>query len=214
MQLFIRLAAANQVAENENFVLRSLPGAHNHFAKNPISPERLYRLLNDTYQLENFYSISFIGDDPLHQTDFLADFLPILRKKGLETFVQTEGNPSADFTRLVPLVSRWCIDLKCRVDRHAGRNRRTLEKILEQTNSGNLYFRLAIDADDDPEKILQLLNGLPLDDHTLILQPCAVFPAHISDWDTGTIIDWIQVFKPYFFQVRWIPQVHKLLRIQ
>jgi organic radical activating enzyme len=150
----------------------------------------------------------------LHQTDFLAELLPILKKKGLDIFVQTAGSPFTDFARLLPLVNRWCIDLKCKVDRHTSRNRKILEKITEQTTPESTYFRLAIDADDDPEKVLQLIKGIPLDDYTLILQPCAIFPAHISDWDTGTIIDWIQVFKPYFFQVRWIPQVHKLLPIQ
>ncbi len=214
MQLFVRLASvADEQTVDETFVLRTLPGSRNHFARNPISPARLYQLLSDTFQLDQFFCVSFIGDDPLHQADFLAELLPIFRKNAVEVFVQTEGVAVSEFERLAPMVDRWCIDLKCIADKTLNRSRKVFEKILERTTPENTYFRLAIDADDDPEKILGMISDLPLEHYTLVLQPCALFPAHISDWDTGTIIDWIQLFRPYFFQVRWIPQVHKLLRI-
>ncbi len=213
-QLFIRLApVSEQPLGEETFVLRTLPGQRNQFAKNPISPGRLHQLLADTYPLDQFFCISFIGDDPLHQADFLAELLPIFGNAGIQTFVQTSGTPIAEFTRLAPLVNRWCIDLKCSLNKGSIRGVKTLERIIELATPENTYFRLAIDVDDDPEKLLGTLSSLQLDDFTLVLQPWAVFPAHISDWDTGTIINWIQLFKPYFFQVRWIPQVHKLLRI-
>lgn len=213
-QIFIRLSpVAGELPAEDTFVLRTLPGQRNQFARNPVSPGRLFQMLSDTYSLDQFFCISLIGDDPLHQADFLAELLPIFSGAGMQTFIQTSGTPLAEFSRLLPLVNRWCIDLKCNTGKGMVRCSKTLEKIIEQTSPENTYFRLVIDVDDDPEKLLSTLSSLRTDDYTLILQPWAVFPAHISDWDTGTIINWIQIFKPCFFQVRWIPQVHKLLRI-
>ncbi len=211
MQLFIRFD--DKPADERTFVLRTLPGAKNQYARNPVSAERLFQLLSDTYPLKDFFCISFIGSEPLHQPEFLEDMLQILKKNCLATFVQTAGAPIKSYLKLSGLVDHWCIDLNCGTARNTLRCSRTLEKIIEASTPENTYFRLAIDVNDDPEKLLGMITGLQPEEYTLILQPCALFPAHISDWDTGTIISWIQLFQPHFHQVRWIPQVHKLLRI-
>ncbi len=212
MQLFIRFDD-KPAADEKTFVLRTLPGAKNQYARNPVSAERLFQLLADTYPLEEFFSISFIGSEPLHQAEFLEEMLHILKKSRLHTFVQTSGTPIKNYIKLSGLVDRWCIDLNCGTARNTMRCSRAIEKIIESSTPENTYFRLAIDVNDDPEKLLRMITGLQPEEYTLVLQPCAIFPAHISDWDTGTIISWIQLFQPHFHQVRWIPQVHKLLRI-
>ncbi len=213
MQLFVRLAAPGQSADDDTFVLRTLPGARNHYARNPVSPSRLFQLLADTYPLEEFFSVAFIGDDPLHQPDFLADMLQILRNHNIATFMQTAGTPVKEYLRLAPLVNRWCIDLTCGSGLSQLRSSRALAKIIGHADPCSTYFRLAIDVDDAPARLLKMIGELEPGKFTLVLQPCALFPAHISDWDTGTITSWIQLFRPHFFEVRWIPQVHKLLRI-
>lgn len=209
MQLFIRLG---QNDENDSFLCRTLPGDRNLSCRNPVTPEKLVELVTSVYPLDHFFCVSFIGSDALAQADFLAELLPMLRTARTRIFAETSGTPIAEFSRLEPLVDNWCIDLKC-TGLHNGRAQKNLEKIIEQSNPDNLYFRLAMNADEDPEKLIHILDSLKTEDYTLVIQPCAVFPSHISDWDTGTIIEWIKMFRPCFAQVRWIPQVHKLLRI-
>lgn len=214
MQLFVRLAAVTEgQPEEPTFVIKTLPGSRNHFARNPVTPLRFFQLLSETFELDRFFTVSFIGEEPLQQVDFLCELLQILKKNRIETFIQTAGVPLHGFEKLNSLVNRWCIDLKCFQEKTCSRYQKNMEKIISVTSPETTYFRLAIDADDDPTKLIAMLETLQIDDYTLVLQPCAIFPAHISDWDTGNIIDWIQLFRPFFQQVRWIPQVHKLLRI-
>lgn len=224
MQLFIRLAGCNLNCKRcelkefkkvqDYFNIKPWPGLRCIRLINPITPQKLFDTIEKRYNLKDFYSISILGGEPLLQKDFLAEFLAILRSRKLPIFVETNGMLPNEFLALNDLVDYWCIDLK--ISKSWGFNgklRKGHEKILAAAKPSKTYFRMLLDSNDDAEAILKQLKGLSTKRFNVVLQPFACAPSHVNDWDTVTILEWIKLFKPYFKQVRWIPQVHKLLRI-
>ncbi|NCB38049.1 MAG: hypothetical protein EOM80_04700 [Erysipelotrichia bacterium] len=214
MQLFIRLGAHDCPPAEDSFLLKTLPGSRNIRCPSSMAAQQFFKKLDSTYPLDQFFAISFIGGNFLNHSEFLVELLPMFREKKFKIFAETSGTPSKEFVRLSEFVNEWCVELKSSHDAQIMKqNMKDLETILAVTSPANTYFRVAIDVNDNPVGLLKKLPTLPISNYTLILQPYAVFPAHISDWDTGTILEWINLFNPFFAQVRWIPQVHKLLRI-
>jgi len=224
MQLFIRFASEQKEVHTKTtrcdntesgiFWLHTLPGKRNLKEKSPITATKLFNELNRHFPLKQFFCISMIGEEPLQHADFLGIFLPMLRNDGLKTFLQTSAPSEKDFTKIFPLIDYLCLDLDIpRKEHNSDRDIKRLTSIIELTTPVETCLRLTVDAHENPQILLTRLARLPISQYTLILQPRMTGLSHISDWDTGTILEWINLFSPLFAHIRWIPQVHKLLRI-
>ncbi len=224
MQLFVRLAGCSlkcrrcelpEYQQNpESFYIRPWPGLRSHRMANPVTPGKLMQKIDSLYRFEDFFCVSILGGEPLEQPDFLAELLPHFIKRGIPVFIETSGLLPDEFIRLYDLFSYWCVDLK--ISRSWGFNgklRRKHEKIIAKADPRSTYFRILVDANDDSEAILEQIRGLNFSRFNLVVQPFAYAPSHFNDWDTNTILEWINLFRPFFREVRWVPQVHKLLRI-
>lgn len=224
MQLFIRLAACSRECRNcahrsataaDNFFnMRPWPGPRMIKVANPIAPETLVHEIGMAFPLDIFGSISFVGGEPLCQSDFVQETARLLRQKSIKLFADTQAHKTRQLARLLPFIDEWSITLE-QPGRSAStlRAQQHLKSLLEVINPTNCYLRLIINSDDNLDDLLKLFAQQNFNDYTLVLQPSTIAPSRISDWDTGTILEWIRFFQPYFAQIRWIPQVHKLLRI-
>ncbi|KAF1081940.1 MAG: 7-carboxy-7-deazaguanine synthase [Candidatus Rifleibacterium amylolyticum] len=222
MQLFIRFGSATHDCRNkttnhdeipnQDFWFRTLPGTRNSRGKSPVTAHKLYKGIVKFFPLEQFFCISMIGEEPLLHADFLADFLALLKRDNLKTFVQTSVPSAKDFARIVGMLDFICLNIEL-PKKENGKELTRLASIIEMTSPDSTYLRLTVDAHENPHILLARLAMLPISRYTLILQPKMTGLSHISDWDTGTILEWINLFAPLFAHIRWIPQVHKLLRI-
>ena len=120
-----------------------------------------------------------------------------------------------EFDRLDSLVSMWSADLK--LSRNWGLNTQNIMKkhikFINKLDQKKSYIRMILDSNDEPDFIINQIKNIDLSKFSLVIQPFAKAPFHINDWDTTTILKWISVLSPYFSEVRWLPQIHKLLRI-
>lgn len=224
MQLFIRLAGCtlgckrcelkDYQQNHESFTIRPGPGQRIHRVSNPVSAEKLFYRLESLYQLDNFFCISLLGGEPLQQPDFIAELAPMLKARRLSVFTETSGLLPQEFASLHDVIDLWCVDLKIsKTWGFNGRLKKKHEAILAIADPARVYFRILLDSNDDPDAVMEQIEGLDFRRFKLTIQPFAYAPSHVNDWDTGTILEWINLFRPAFCEVRWIPQVHKLLRI-
>jgi len=222
MQLFVRFGShpdecRNRITdqdtpENHDFWYRTLPGTRNSRGKSPITANKLHNDIVKCFPLEKFFCISMIGEEPLLHADFLAAFLSLLKRDKLKTFAQTSAPSISDFARIIGMLDYLCLDLEL-PRKDSEKEMKRLASIVEMTSPVSTYLRLTVDAHENPHILLERLTNLPIRLYTLVLQPRMTGLSHISDWDTGTILEWINLFAPLFAHIRWIPQVHKLLRI-
>ena len=226
MQLFIRMGGCNlrckycdvrELLDPEpSFTIRPWPGQRLIRLSNPIDAQKLFRKIDSNFPLKDFFAVSLTGGEPLAQFDFLKKFLPLLKKERIPVFIETNGTLHKEFEALssLNLVDLWSIDIKASKNwGFNGKLQNKHKKFIEKANPENSYIRVALDSNDDPEIIISKIREFDLSKFSVVLQPFASAPAHVSDWDTSTILEWIKIFRPYFREVRWLPQVHKLLRI-
>lgn len=225
MQLFIRTFGCNIRCRNcsvkehlepeDSFTIRPWPGQRMIRVINPISAKEFYEKIREAFPLEKFHSVALTGGEPLFQTDFLLELLPYFKKENIPVFVETNGTLYNEFKQLKPLVSLWSVDLK--LSSKWGLNTKNLmkkhKKFFELMDHESCYVRITLDSNDDAEHIFEQVNEFDLKKYSLVIQPFTKAPSHVNDWDTNTILEWISLFSPLFSEVRWIPQVHKLLRI-
>ncbi len=224
MQLFLRLAGCNLKCPScdtphsweseERFSLWPWPGRKAVQMANPVSPGELFETLGKAYPLRDFHSISFTGGEPLHQPDFVRELGLLFFHNGNRISMQTNGTLPDAISGLESLVSFWNVDLK--VSRSWGvakKIRKAQERFIARLSPDRTYLKIVLDPDDDPRTILEFFDSNDLSNFRIVLQPFSNNISHVWDWDYGLMLEWLQLLGSRVREIRWIPQVHKLLRI-
>jgi len=224
MQLFVRFAGCNlhcrfcDTASSwdipKQFPIYPWPGGRQILLANPVSPDRLFETIDQMYPLKAFHSISFTGGEPLYQHEFILPLMEKFHQSGKKIFVESNGTLPDEIKTLMDKVSFWSLDLK--LSRAWGIKGAVIgkhRKCLQLLPPSKTYLKLVLDSNDDPNEILEDLSKIPISEFAVALQP--FYDGGIShfDWDCNSILEWIALLTPIFAQVRWIPQIHKLLRI-
>ena len=89
-----------------HFRLEADPGSHRFEQQlNPVSPEDLLAILLELDQPRGLHhSVALTGGEPLMHTPFLESFLPLLRKNGLRSYLETSGDLFKPFARIHELL--------------------------------------------------------------------------------------------------------------
>jgi len=224
MQLFVRFAGCNLLCRTcdtrkswtagPGFVLAPWPGRRSQQIANPIGATALYDLVSSEYPLGDFHSVSLTGGEPLGQARFVREFARCCRQDGVKVFLETNGTLVAEATEVAEFVDFWSVDLK--LSKTWGLNGRTAERhrrFLTSVPPDRSYLKLVVDAVDDPDEIVRGLEKIDTHRYIAVIQPFSASASSLGDWDSRLILEWLQVLRPHFSEVRWIPQVHKLLRI-
>lgn len=224
MQLFIRLAGCNLKCRGcdtsgsrtpgPHFKLLQWPGNRQTQFDNPIEVDALIDLLGREFPLSSFHSISFTGGEPLAQASFVAEAGRRLKAQGAHIFLETNGTLAKEAEEILDVIDIWSMDLK--LSRSWALPQRTTRKhrgFLALLPPEKTYLKLVLDSEDTPEQILADLTGLDTAPFALVLQPYTGVPSSLKDWDSRAILEWIKLLQPFFREIRWVPQVHKLLRI-
>lgn len=223
MQVFVRLSGCNlacngcdtdHLSLQSSFPIFPWPGRARNTAANPVSPEGLVELLSREYPLASLHSVSFTGGEPMIHHEFLVRASEILTGTGIRVFVETNGTLAEGLDRLVPIVSFWSVDLK--VSRAWGLDEGVLslhEKFVSLLRPEKSYLKLVVSPKDSPARLCSLFNGGQFRRFRLAIQPYADPGTEPSVYELSTMLEWVEGLSGYFSQVRWIPQLHKLLRI-
>ncbi len=137
------------------------------YGKN-YTPVQLFKIIekHKQYWGDNG-GITITGGEPMHQTEFLNDFLTICKKKNIHTVVDSSlWCPRENVEELLPLVDLWMVSIKHPDDRRhrkiVGQSSKTVIENLEIINSsgGNIRLRFVIipGLTDDKQSLLGLKN--------------------------------------------------------
>lgn len=224
MQLFVRFAGCNLDCRHcdtahlrsagHDFPLHPWPGRRPGRVANPVTVDHLLDALAEAYPLDGFHSISLTGGEPLAQPEFLTRLAGRLHERGRPVFLETNGTLPDPVPALVPVVSYWSVDLK--LSRGWNLPAGLLAKhrqFIAHLPPARTYLKLVLDTDDEPGDLLRHLSHGEFRAFPLVLQPLASGQSTLADWDSYSILEWVRLLGPHFREVRWIPQVHKLLRI-
>lgn len=222
-QLFIRFAGCNlkckscdtsfSWTDKPDFTLQTWSG-ETLIIKNPVRSSELADIITASYPLNAFHSVSFTGGEPLMQSDFLLEVAELLIRQNVGIFIETNGTIDESISKLEHVVSYWSVDLK--LSRKWGLSAPSLDlhkAFLNKIPHGKTTVKLVFSIEDDRNEILHEIGKLDFSAFKLVIQPFWDECRCGNKWNLQSILESIKLFQPYFYSVRWIPQMHKLLRI-
>ena len=164
-----------------------------------------------------FHSVSLTGGEPLMYADFLKAFLPLLHKKGMKAYLETNGTLPAELAGVIDLVDIVAMDFKLPSS--------TLERplwdehfeFLKIALRKSVFVKAVVTPSTtlaDIEKAAELI-GKAGRSVPFILQP--VTPVNVGDKEIPkeTLLRFLEVGAKHNIEnIRVIPQVHKMLKLK
>ncbi len=161
----------------------------------------------------NFHSVSLTGGEPLMQKDFLKEFLPLVKQKGLTTYLETNATLPSALKDIIDYTDIIAMDFKLPSSTGLREFWQEHKAFLDIASRGKVFVKAVICHDTDVadlKKAVELLSDFN-QNIPFILQPNSF---ELNRW----LMDKIQGFKEYSLRflsdVRVIPQVHKLAGIR
>jgi organic radical activating enzyme len=83
-----------------------------HFGYKVYTSKKLLDEIKSVHSGKEIHSISITGGEPLVQTDFLAEFLPVLNENKYKIYLETNGILFNELKRILPFVDIISMDIK------------------------------------------------------------------------------------------------------
>jgi 7-carboxy-7-deazaguanine synthase len=178
---------------------------------NPLSPEVLTgRCARLHLPGPEKSVVSLTGGEPLLQADFLAAWLPEMRK-GYRIYLETSGIHAQAMARLTPLVDIVSMDMK--LPSATGQPGRWEEHraFLASSEGTDLFVKAVITRDTSPNDVMRAARLTAEHDRamTFVLQPASGPQAP----GTEQLLLFQGIALEIIGDVRVIPQVHRYLKL-
>lgn len=224
-QIFIRFLMCNLscsycdtqecLVPQKTYRVEQTPGKRDFkVVNNPVTVDELSALVDSFNATKGLnHSVALTGGEPLLQVDFLKNFLPKLKAKGLKTYLETNGTMPDRLAEILDLVDIIAMDVKLpsmtgasdMIDEH--------RKVLEAAIAKDVFVKIVYGKASkslEIENASKMISGIS-DDIPVVLQP--VTPT--KEIKHGPTPDQTMLFhsiaKRHLKNVRVIPQVHKIL---
>jgi 7-carboxy-7-deazaguanine synthase len=207
-QVFIRFAGCNLKCvwcDSPHARDMNAPGVRSY------SPEELWHAIEDLWL--GCHSVVLTGGEPLMQTAFLKDFLPILRVHKIQVFLETNGTLPDELKKIVDDVDIVSMDLKLPSstgleplwDEHV--------RFLRTAWGKDLYIKVVISNATTMDDIVKAVEMISKGDPSM---PLFLQPNHF-EIDKGVMdkcLEFQNYCLNYLTEVRVVPQMHKFMKIK
>ncbi|MEN9218945.1 MAG: 7-carboxy-7-deazaguanine synthase QueE [Gloeomargarita sp. DG_2_bins_126] len=191
------------------------PGARD-FQKitNPVTGAQVLGWLQRQFQGGKHQAISITGGEPLLQADFLAEFLPHLKKQiPLPIYLETGGHRPQEFAQVLPWLDIVAMDYKLPSVSGEHYHSEHGEFLTLAVRAGvETFVKIIVDQQTQAQELTQafsLIRGIA-PEILVVLQPVTPRPASPAP-DPAQVLAWQTLAQDYLHRVRVIPQTHPLL---
>ena len=175
--------------------------------KNPVSSSELLKIINRY----NAKTISLTGGEPLLQTEFLREFLPLANKK---IYLETNGTLPDKLKEIIKFVDVVSMDIKlsCATNQpnKFGENEEFI-KIAKDAGK-EIIAKIVLNRLYNKEELLFAINLVNKYDIPLIIQPMDCKDKTL-ELKKNTLIDLFDFVTQNCQNARLIPQMHKYLNL-
>jgi len=159
---------------------------------------------------KNYHSISLTGGEPLLQADFLKEFLPLIKVKGIRPYLETNGILYKELSQVIDYVDIVAMDFKLPSSTGMPEFWKEHEKFLSIALKKEVFVKIVVlnsTSQKEIGKSISLIRSFNKD-IPLVLQP-----EFIQTKDEG-LVKKLKVYKnlasQYLKNVSIMPQQHKL----
>jgi len=162
---------------------------------------------------QGVHSVSLTGGEPLEQKDFLKEFLPLLKSKGLKIYLETNGVHDKALREVVEYIDIIAMDIKLPSSTKQRAYWKEHEDFLKGISRKDIFIKTVVSCDTLAEEAVTAakLASKVNRDIIFILQP------NHFDLENGIVKKCCELQKlclPFLHDVRVIPQVHKLIGLK
>ncbi|MFH1190314.1 MAG: 7-carboxy-7-deazaguanine synthase QueE [Candidatus Omnitrophota bacterium] len=163
------------------------------------------------------HSVSLTGGEPLCHTDYLACFLPLMRKEGWKPYLETNGTLPNELSRVIDLIGIVAMDIK--LPSSTGERAYWDEhfEFLKIASQKMVFIKSVITPEtkaDDVRKAVSLIKRLGKD-VPFILQPATPVKPADKPVDSKALLEFVEIaLENKLESIRVIPQTHKMMGLK
>ena len=207
-QVFIRFAGCNlncSWCDSDN--AKDMNGPNVRW----YAPEELWHAIENLWL--GCHSVVLTGGEPLMQTAFLEEFLPILRVHRIQVFLETNGTLAGELKKIIEDVAIVSMDVKLPSstglpplwDEHVN--------FLRTAWGKDIYIKMVISNATTLDDIIKAVGMISKGDPSM---PLFLQPNHF-EIDKGVMarcMEFQNYCLNYLTDVRIVPQMHKFMKIK
>lgn len=174
------------------------------------SPAELYEKINKEYELNTFHSISLTGGEPLLATEFLKEFLPLIKNQ-TKIYLETNATLDKNLSEIKNYIDIISADIK--LESSTGLDTLNLhKKFFQQCRGIETFAKIVFDKNITGQEITECCKIGKEAEIELILQPKMQDDKMSVDSDFCNKI--LDRFTSIYPKTRLIPQVHKFINVR
>lgn len=174
------------------------------------TPTELFEKINSEYDLLTFHSISLTGGEPLLHSEFLQEFLPLVKNK-TKIYLETNATLSENLQKVKNLIDIISADIK--LPTSTGFDSFDLHrKFFANCNGIETFAKIVFDKNITEEEIITCSNIGKEYNIELVLQPKMV--SDKMTVNSAFCTELLDKFTQKYKNTRLIPQVHKFIDVQ
>ena len=173
---------------------------------NEYCPRELADIANS---YKDIHSVSLTGGEPLLQTEFLKEFLPLVQKK---IYLETNATLADKFSEVKPFVDIVSADIKLESATGIKDTLKFHDKFFEACKGTETFAKIVFNENITPEEIEKCCQIGTKYNIELILQP--EMKDDMINVSTEFAVSILDKFLEKYKNVRLIPQVHKFLNVR
>lgn len=177
---------------------------------NLLTPKELYEKIS-SLDLSGLHSISLTGGEPLLETNFLKEFIPLTNQK---IYLETNGTLSEKLLEIIDLIDFVSMDIKLSSSTKMEDMFKIHKEFIEicKSHQKDIFLKIVFDNNITEEEIEKSIDLARISDCEIILQPMMKDNSLIVEKDK--LITVFNTFTSKYQKVRLIPQVHKFIQVE
>ncbi|MFH0753866.1 MAG: 7-carboxy-7-deazaguanine synthase QueE [Candidatus Omnitrophota bacterium] len=207
-QVFIRFAGCNlncRWCDSSHARAVNAPGVSSY------TPEELWNAIEDIWM--GIHSVVLTGGEPLIQTTFLKEFLPILRVHKIKVFLETNGTLHDALKTIIDDIDIISMDVKLPSSTGMGPLWDEHVKFLRTAWGKDVFMKVVISNNTTMDDMIKTVEMISKGDPSM---PVFLQPNHY-EIDKGVMtkcLEYQNYCLNYLTDVRVVPQLHKFMKIQ
>ena len=161
----------------------------------------------------NAHAVSLTGGEPLLQTDFLKELLPVLKKENKLSYLETNGTLPKQLAEVIDDIDIVAMDIKLPSSTRCRPFWKEHEEFLRIAKNKDVFIKTVISSGTDRQDILDAIDLVTKIDPGIlfILQP------NYFEMKNGAIkkcLEFQNDCSKKMGNVRIVPQVHKFMKLR
>jgi 7-carboxy-7-deazaguanine synthase len=217
-QIFIRFAGCNlscaycDTPKNQ-FIVHGSWFTVEELIKKILRLQLSSRLLRTTNHEPRTTVVALTGGEPLLQTSFLTELLPLLKKHGFKIYLETNGTLPEKFKKVKRWIDVVAMDIKLKSA--CGKNNLAASKEFLRRAGKKAFVKVIVDnftSEKEIHEAVNLISGIS-GRIPLIFQPVTPFKGRKNARPVD-LFEFVTLARKKLRNVFVVPQMHKLWKVR